>query len=141
MAIFGHFDHFLSSKMAQNDRFGAKRSVSYTIGVWVCGTGAKSAFQRSKRYVDRPNESEARSQNVAFGESTLQPEIIFIYRFADCGSMTWSTGAISSFRNCLYIFRKTYGYRVQELIQKCNLLSTLIQGINFGQVSCIFGSF
>ena len=101
MAIFGHFDHFWGSKMAQNDRFGAKRSVSYTIGVWVCGSSAKSAFQRSKRYVDRPNESEARSQNVAFGESTLEPEIAFIYRFADFGSMTWSTGAISRFRNCL----------------------------------------
>ena len=101
MAIFGHFDHFWGSKMAQNDRFGAKRSVSCTIGVWVCGLSAKSAFQRSKRFVDRPNESEARSQNVAFGEPTLEPEIAFIYQFANFGSMTWSTGAISRFRNCL----------------------------------------
>ena len=73
MAILGYFDHFLGSKMAQNDRFGAKRSVSYTIGVWVCGLSAKSAFQRSKRFVDRPNESETSSQNVAFGESTSKP--------------------------------------------------------------------
>ena len=101
MAIFGHFDHFWGSKMAQNDRFGAKRSMSCTIGVWVCGLSAKSAFQRSKRYFDRPNEREASSQNVAFGESTSEPEIIFLTRFADIGSMTWSTGAISRFRNCL----------------------------------------
>ena len=101
MAIFGHSDHFLGSKMAQNHRFGAKRSVSYTIGVWVCGSSAKSAFQRSKRYVSTMPTREASSQNVAFGESTSEPEIEFINRFADCGSMTWSTGAISSFRNCL----------------------------------------
>ena len=101
MAIFGHFDHFWGSKMAQNDRFGAKRSVRCTIGVWVCGSSARSAFQRSKRYVSTMPTREASSQNVAFGESTLEPKIAFIYRFADFGSMTWSTGAISRFRNCL----------------------------------------
>jgi hypothetical protein len=137
MANFGHFDHFWGSKMAQNGRFDAKRSVSYISGMWVCGSSTKSAFQRSNRFVDRTNESEASSQNVAFGESTSEPYFGHFFRFEKRGSMTWSTGAKSRFRNCLQIFGRTYGSPVTELIVKRHLLNTLIQGINFGRISCI----
>ena len=89
MAIFGHFDHFLSSKMAKNGRKCPIRSISKLEmgGIFHCNQARRS--QRKKPRVDSTNECEASPLSVAFGESDSEPYYEYFFRFADCGSMTW----------------------------------------------------
>ena len=124
MASFGHFDHFLGPKMAQNRRFEAIPSMSHTIGVWVCGSSAKSAFQRSNRKLNRSYESRRSSQNVACGGSTSEPYFEYFFQFVEFELGTWWTGATSSFRNCPYMLRKVIGSAVLQIFVK----STIFHG-------------
>ena len=73
MAHFGHFDHFLSSKMAKNGRKCPIRSIQWLEmdGIFHCNQVRRS--QRKKPRVDSTNEREASPRNVAFGESDSEP--------------------------------------------------------------------